>query len=81
MRLAASHAVVDRLQRALTQQRAADAQIEQLEAVSEMFELLRAKGLGNQAAMKHAVRMVAGEEPRVEHRRFADLHGITSSNA
>lgn len=78
MRLAASQGVYDQLAGRVNAQKA----IAHVEAISEMYEMLRAGGLGDEAAMQHAARMVQGQEPMAAPSiRFAAIYGDTSGNA
>lgn len=77
MRLAASQRIYDEL----AGRAHALKSIAHAEAISELFEMLRAGGLSSEAAMAHASRMVSGQEPKATPSiRFAAVYGDSSSD-
>jgi hypothetical protein len=77
VRLAASQQVIDQLAGRINTRNA----IANAEAVSEVYEMLRAKGIGSQAAMQHAERMIQGDEPMATPSiRFASVYGNPSGH-
>ena len=77
MRLAGSDDVFKRLSATSDKSSTAD----HVDSVVEQIEVLRAKGLGDQAAIKHGLNIWEGtEEPVEANPRFAAIYGDLSSN-
>ena len=77
MRLAGSDDVFKRLSATSHKPSTAD----HVDSVVEQIEVLRAKGLGDQAAIKHGLNIWNGKEEPVEaNTRFAAIYGDLSSN-
>lgn len=77
MRLAGSDDVFDKLSATSNQSSTAD----HVDSVVEQIEVLRAKGLGDQAAIQHGLNIWKGTEEAVEASpRFAAIYGDSPSN-
>ena len=77
MRLAGSDDVFDRLSATSNKSSTAD----HVDSVVEQIEVLRAKGLGDQAAIQHGLNIWNGTEEAVEaNQRFAAIYGDAPSN-
>ena len=77
MRLAGSDDVFKRLSATSDKSPTAD----HVDSVVEQIEVLRAKGLGDQAAIKHGLNIWEGtEEPVEANQRFAAIYGDLSSH-
>lgn len=77
MRLAGSDDVFSRLSATSKETSTAD----QVDSVVEQIEVLRAKGLGDLAAIQHGLNIWNGTEEAVEaNPRFAAIYGDLSSN-
>jgi|TARA_X000001382_G_scaffold112715_1_gene90073 hypothetical protein len=77
VRLAGSDDVFSRLSATSKETSTAD----QVDSVVEQIEVLRAKGLGDQAAIQHGLNIWNGTEEAVEaNPRFAAIYGDSPSN-
>lgn len=78
MRLAGSDDIFQELSACANQSQSAD----HVENVIEQIEILRAKGLGDQAAIEHGLNIWSGKEESVAAGpRFAAIYGDGTSNS